>query len=69
MNIIIDTEKRTLELREPVSLEDFLLELSDIVSEDEWGDYTMVPSIQAPYYYGVPLGDGMKFTSSNSSGT
>ncbi len=50
MKFEIDTENKTIKLKEEVNLNDFFTKIDDLLGE-EWGDYTLIMDDRVEYAY------------------
>ena len=50
MKFELDTENKTIKLKEEVNLNDFFTKIDDLLGE-EWGDYTLIMGEKVEYVY------------------
>ena len=50
MKFELDTENKTIKLKEEVNLNDFFSKIDDLLGE-EWGDYTLIMREKVEYVY------------------
>jgi hypothetical protein len=50
MKFELDTENKTIKLKEEVNLNDFFSKIDDLLGE-EWGDYTLIMADKVEYVY------------------
>ena len=50
MKFELDTENKTIKLKEEVNLNDFFTKIDDLLGE-EWGDYTLIMADKVEYVY------------------